>query len=57
MALQVGIVGLPCAGKTTLFNMIAGELPPSAGRVFLHGEDVTGLRPEALFRKGLARTF
>lgn len=52
-----GLIGPNGAGKTTLFNMIAGELPPSAGRVFLHGEDVTGLRPEALFRKGLARTF
>jgi branched-chain amino acid transport system ATP-binding protein len=54
---MTGLIGPNGAGKTTLFNMIAGELKPSAGQVLLNGEDVTGLRSDALFAKGLARTF
>jgi len=54
---MTGLIGPNGAGKTTLFNMIAGELPPSAGQVLLDGQDVTGQRPDMLFRKGLARTF
>ena len=52
-----GLIGPNGAGKTTLFNMISGALRPSAGRVMLAGEDITVLPPEALFAKGLARTF
>jgi branched-chain amino acid transport system ATP-binding protein len=52
-----GIVGPNGAGKTTIFNVIAGELRPSAGSVFLDGEEVTGLPPHALYKKGLLRTF
>ena len=52
-----GLIGPNGAGKTTLFNMIAGALKPSAGQVLLHGADVTGLKPDALFARGLARTF
>lgn len=54
---MTGLIGPNGAGKTTLFNMIAGELPPTAGQVLLDGQDVTGLRPNALFARGLARTF
>ena len=54
---MTGLIGPNGAGKTTLFNMIAGELPPTAGQVLLDGQDVTGLRPDALFARGLARTF
>lgn len=53
----VGLIGPNGAGKTTTFNIIAGELPPSAGKVTLLGEDVTGQRTDVLYHKGLMRTF
>ena len=40
-----------------LFNVIAGRLPPTSGRVTMAGEDITGLAPHELFGKGLLRTF
>ena len=52
-----GLIGPNGAGKTTLFNIIAGLHAPSAGRIFLDGEDITGLKPHDLFKKGLLRTF
>ncbi|MGY9046874.1 MAG: ABC transporter ATP-binding protein [Rhodobacterales bacterium] len=52
-----GLVGPNGAGKTTLFNVIAGVLEPTSGRVFMDGEDITGMPPHALFHKGLLRTF
>jgi branched-chain amino acid transport system ATP-binding protein len=52
-----GLIGPNGAGKTTLFNVIAGVFKPTAGEVYLDGEDVTGLEPHQLFNKGLLRTF
>lgn len=52
-----GLIGPNGAGKTTLFNIIAGNLAPTAGKIFLDGEDVTGQPPHQLFGKGLLRTF
>ncbi len=52
-----GLIGPNGAGKTTLFNVIAGHYTPTSGRVLLDGEDISGLPPHTLFRKGLLRTF
>lgn len=52
-----GIIGPNGAGKTTLFNVITGDLKPSGGRVLLRGEDITGLSPDMICRKGISRTF
>ena len=51
------LIGPNGAGKSTLFNVIAGDLAPTSGRVFMDGEDITGLPPHELFHKGLLRTF
>jgi len=52
-----GLIGPNGAGKTTLFNTIAGLYTPTAGQVFLDGENITGLKPHQLFKKSLLRTF
>jgi len=51
------LVGPNGAGKTSLFNLLTGFLRPTAGRILLFGEDVTGFRPEAIARRGVARSF
>jgi branched-chain amino acid transport system ATP-binding protein len=52
-----GVIGPNGSGKTTLFNCILGQTRPSAGRVLFAGEDVSGLSPLALARRGMGRTF
>ena len=54
---RFGIIGPNGAGKTTLFNLLSGELRPSAGQVVLYGRDVTRLRPYHRAALGLGRTF
>lgn len=53
----LGIIGPNGAGKTTLFACIAGFLKPTRGQVRFAGEDITGMRPDRICRRGLARTF
>jgi ABC-type branched-subunit amino acid transport system ATPase component len=52
-----GLIGPNGAGKTTTFNACSGLERPSAGHVFLSGEDVTGYGPAARARRGLSRTY
>jgi branched-chain amino acid transport system ATP-binding protein len=51
------IIGPNGAGKSTLFNCITGVLRPSAGRILFNGEDITGLPPDRISRKGIARSY
>ncbi len=53
----LGIIGPNGAGKTTLFACIAGFLRPTRGKVRFVGEDITGMRPDRICRRGLVRTF
>ncbi|MBL8590584.1 MAG: ABC transporter ATP-binding protein [Methylobacteriaceae bacterium] len=51
------LIGPNGAGKTTFVNLLTGVLAPTAGRILLAGEDVTGLPQDARVRRGLSRTF
>ena len=52
-----GLIGPNGAGKSTTFNCITGVHEPTAGSVIFNGEDITGLEPYQIARKGLVRTF
>ena len=51
------IIGPNGAGKTTLFNVITGQLAPTAGRILLDGAPIGGLAPHAVARRGISRSF
>lgn len=51
------LVGPNGAGKTTVFNLLTGALRPDAGSVELRGENVRGLPPDRIARKGMVRSF
>ena len=51
------VIGPNGAGKSTLFNLISGRHEVTSGRVLLNNEDITGLRPFEINRKGLSRSF
>jgi len=55
--LVFSIIGPNGAGKTTLFNVFSGLYVPHQGRVRFAGEDITGMSPHRLARRGLSRTF
>jgi branched-chain amino acid transport system ATP-binding protein len=50
----VSVIGPNGAGKSTAFKTIVGFLRPRAGRVLFNGEEITGLRPDVVLRRGLA---
>src|SRR6476661_7276264 len=50
-----GLIGPNGAGKTTLFNCITGVVPPDRGRIIFAGDDIAGLRPDQIARRGLPR--
>lgn len=52
-----GIMGPNGAGKTTCFHVLTGRYKPDAGKVMFAGEDITGLPPRAIARRGIARSF
>jgi len=52
-----GLIGPNGSGKTTLFNVITGYVKPDAGTVTFDGEDITNARPDAVFARGIGRTF
>lgn len=53
----VGLIGPNGAGKSTCFNVITSVYRPDVGDVFLRGERITGLRPDRVCHRGIARTF
>jgi branched-chain amino acid transport system ATP-binding protein len=51
------IIGPNGAGKTTLFNVIAGVFPPDRGSIVFAGQRIDKLKPDAICRRGIGRTF
>jgi branched-chain amino acid transport system ATP-binding protein len=54
---KLGVIGPNGSGKTTLFSLISGFVKPDAGSVRLLGEEVAGLAPHVITRRGMGRTF
>lgn len=52
-----GLIGPNGAGKTTLQNVIAGTFPPTSGKVFFEGRNVTGFKPHQICHAGINRTY
>ena len=51
------IIGPNGAGKSTFFNCLTGVLRPTSGQILFNGEDITGLPPDRISRKGIARSY
>jgi branched-chain amino acid transport system ATP-binding protein len=53
----LGLIGPNGSGKTTCFNCVSGVLPPTSGSIRFRGEELSGLTPDKVVHRGLARTF
>lgn len=53
----LGLIGPNGSGKSTLVNLMSGVLSPTAGRVFMHKEEITGEAAHQIARRGVSRTF
>lgn len=53
----LGLIGPNGSGKTTMMNLISGALPLTAGHITLQGARISGLAPQDITRRGVARTF
>jgi branched-chain amino acid transport system ATP-binding protein len=53
----VAVIGPNGAGKTTLFNLVTGQLWPDRGKIIFKGEEITGLPPYQICKRGIARSF
>jgi branched-chain amino acid transport system ATP-binding protein len=51
------IIGPNGAGKSTLFHLVSGRFPATSGKILLKGEDITGMPPFLINRRGLSRSF
>ena len=54
---RLAIIGPNGAGKTTLFNLLSGQLSPTAGRVYLFGQEITNIAAHNRAHLGIARSF
>ncbi len=52
-----GLIGPNGAGKSTFFKMLAGEVPPTAGEVFLRGQNVTGMGVTRVCQRGMSKSY
>jgi branched-chain amino acid transport system ATP-binding protein len=53
----LGLIGPNGSGKSTIFNMLSGTFPPSAGSIRLDGHEISGLAPHRIINRGVGRTF
>ncbi len=53
----LALIGPNGAGKSTTFNMVNGQLAPDSGRITLDGQPLVGLKPRAIWKHGVGRTF
>lgn len=53
----IGLIGPNGSGKSTLLNLISATLPPDAGRIIFDGADITALKSDAIFQRGIVRSY